>query len=170
MSNPANHGLLIGRVSQDIREFPNADGSKVLAITLAVDDDFFSGKGENRKIETNYVPIRAFIGKDVQGRGSWDRVGNGDQIAINTRIVAKSYMKDGERVFPAPTIEADGFPKFLESKQVTEARAAKKAVAAAAATEATEETPDQQIARLQAQLEAARAQEAATSPFAGAAA
>lgn len=173
MANPLNTLSLVGRIASDIKEFPNADGSKVLLITLAVDDNFRSGS--DNKVQTNFVPVRAFIPKSVDGRGSWDRVGKGDLVAIAARIVAKPYMKDGETVYPPATIEADGYPQFLESKKVTEERAARKAVEsttdapAAAAAAAPEETPEQQIARLQAEISASRLA-AETSPFTNAAA
>lgn len=164
MSNPLNNGNLVGRVSQDLKVFPNADGSKVVLTTIAVDDNFVSGA--DRKAKTQFVPVRVFIPKTVQGLGSWDRVHKGDLIGIQTRISCEPYEKNGETVYPAPTIEVDGFPQFLESKATVEARAARNAVAAPAA-DASEapagETQEQTIARLQAQLAEA------TSPFAGAA-
>jgi len=165
MANPLNNGTLTGRVAQDKKVFPNADGSKVVLVTLAVDNNFVSGA--DRKVRTQFVPVRAFLPKTVQGLGSWDRVGKGDLISVSTRIACEPYEKNGETVYPDPTIEVDGFPQFLESKQVTEARAAKHAVS----TPAAEETPEQQIARLQAELDAANSAQSiaeATSPFAGA--
>lgn len=163
MSNPLNNGNLTGRISQDIKEFPNADGSKVLLISIAVDNNFTSGADNTAK--TQYIPVRAFLAKTVKGRGSWDRVHTGDLIAIDTRVSCEPYQKNGETVYPAPTIEVDGFPQFLESKSITDARAARKAVA----TPVVEETPAEQIARLTAEL-AAQAAPATnydeTSPFA----
>ncbi|MCI4659758.1 single-stranded DNA-binding protein [Cryobacterium zhongshanensis] len=163
MTNPLNTGTLVGRVSQDIKEFPNNDGSKVLLVTVAVDNNFTSGADNTAK--TQYVPVRAFLAKTVKGRGSWDRVHKGDLIAIQTRISSEPYQKNGETVYPAPTIEVDGFPQFLESKSVTEARAARKAVEAPTAPE----TPAETIARLTKEL-ATQAAPATnydeTSPFA----
>lgn len=164
MSNPLNNGVLTGRVAQDIREFPNADGSKVLLTTIAVEDNFVSGA--DRKAKTQFVPVRIFLAKTVNGRGSWDRVHKGDLISVGTRIACEPYEKDGETVYPAPTVEVDGFPQFLESKSTVEARVARNAVAAAPA-EPAEESQDETIARLQAQLAAAQGVDVdATSPFA----
>lgn len=166
MANPLNNGTLVGRVSQDIREFPNADGSKVLLATIAVDNNFTSGADKTAK--TQFVPVRAFLPKSVSGRGSWDRVHKGDLIAVQTRISCEPYTKNGETVYPDPTIEVDGFPQFLESKSVTDARAARNAVAAPVPAD---ETADETIARLQAQLAAQAAPEVNydnTSPFVGA--
>ncbi|ROR76100.1 Single-stranded DNA-binding protein [Plantibacter flavus] len=167
MSNPLNGGTLVGRVSQDIKEFPNNDGSKVLLTTLAVDDNFVSGTGDDRKAQTQFIPVRIFLAKTVTGRGAWDRVHTGDLIAIETRIACQPYQKDGQTVFPSPTIEVDGFPQFLEPKSVTDARQARKAVEAPAAP-AVAETPEQTIARLQAEIAASGAPATNydnTSPF-----
>jgi len=148
MGNPLNHGSVIGRVSQDIKEFVNGDGSKTLLVTVAADDNFLSGT--DRKAKTQFVPLRVFLAKSVNGRGSWDRVGKGDLIAVDYRISAAPFEKNGEMVYPAPTLEVDGFPQFLEPKSITEARAAKNAVAAPAAP--VDESDADKIARLTAQL------------------
>jgi len=160
MANPANHGTIIGRVSQDIKEFPNADGSKSLLVNIAVDDNFKSGA--DQKVQTNYVPVRVFLSNKVNGRGSWDRVHNGDLIAVDYRIKAQPYVKDGQNVYPV-TLEVEGFPLFLENKATVDARAARKAVAAQAAQTAPEapaaeqgETAEQKVARLEAELAAAQ--------------
>jgi single-stranded DNA-binding protein len=165
MSNPLNNVQLVGRVSQDIKEFKNSDESKTLLVTLAVDDNFVSGK--DRKAKTQFVPTRVFIGKNVQGRGSWDRVGKGDLIAVQGRITAEPYVKDGETVYPGATIEIEGFPQFLEPRSVTEARAAKNGVAETTAAP-VDESPEATIARLQAELADAKGEsvEESTSPFA----
>lgn len=166
MANPLNTGTLVGRISQDIKEFPNADGSKVLLATIAVDNNFLSGADKAAK--TQFIPVRAFLPKSVVGRGSWDRVHKGDLIAIQTRISCEPYTKNGEQVYPDPTIEVDGFPQFLESKAVTEARSARNAVAAPAVP--ADETDEQKIARLTAELAAQSAPATnydETSPFAG---
>lgn len=180
MANPLNNGTLTGRVSQDIKEFPNSDGSKVLLLTLAVDNNFVSGPDKTAK--TQFPPLRVFLPKSVAGRGSWDRVHKGDLISVSTRIACEPYQKNGETVYPAPTIEVDGFPQFLESKATTEARVARNAVAEPAAAPAAEdapaaaaapaaESPEETIARLEAQLAAQNGSQPNynnTSPFAGA--
>lgn len=167
MANPNNFGVLTGRLSQEPKVFPNADGSNTVLVTLAVEDNFVSGS--ERKAKTHFPTIRAFVPKTVNGTGSWGRVHKGDLISVATRISAESYVKDGETVYPTVTIEADGYPQFLESKRTVDERAARNAVAAAEApaeTPAVEETAEQELARLRAEL----ADREATAPFAGAAA
>lgn len=175
MSNPLNNNSLVGRLSQAIQTFVNKDGSKSILVNLAVDDNFKSlnkatGKTE---VQTNYIPLRGYIGKDVQGNGSWDRVHVGDLVAVSTRINAKPYDDaQGVRQYPL-TIELEGYPQFLESKAITEARAARKAVAAdgAAAAPAEAQAPAAPV-KTQAQLdiEAMEAQLAAARAAAPAAA
>lgn len=102
----------------------------------------------------------------------------GDLIAVQARLVYKPYQKDGKMVYPdGPTVEVDGWPRFLEPKSVTDKRQADKAVAAAAAAPAAAaaapaatETPEEKIARLQAELQAAQGGNAGYStdqPFQG---
>lgn len=168
MSNPLNNGTLTGRTTQVIKEFANNDGSKVLLVTLAVEDNFRSGVDKTAKAQ--FIPLRVFIPKNVNGRGSWDRVGKGDLISVQTRLACTPYQKDGVTVYPEVSVEVDGFPQFLESKAVTDARAARNAVAADAAPAVpADETAEETIARLQAELAAQTATPNydETSPFAG---
>jgi len=106
MSNPLNNGTLTGRLAQDIREFPNADGSKTLAITIAVDDNFKSGP--DKKAQTQFIPVRAFLGKTVAGHGAWANIHKGDLFSIQVRLASRPYEKDGKTVYPGVTVEAEG--------------------------------------------------------------
>lgn len=165
MSNPLNNTTLVGRPSQDLHEFPqNADGSVTIAMTLAVDDNYVSGP--DRKVKTNFISTRIFVPASVRaqgGNGSWDRVHKGDLIAVSARLSQKPYTdRNGETVYPnAPTVEIEGFPQFLESKQTVDARAAR-AMAAQPAQPAAAAAPQDDaaaahIAQLEAQIAAARA-------------
>lgn len=169
MTNPRNLGNVIGRVSQDIKTFSNSDGSQSLAITIAVDDDYKSGA--DKTVKTNFIPVRDYV--RAGGVNPWERVHKGDLIAVPVRINAKPFEKDGVTQYPV-TIEADGFPAFLESKAVTEARAAKNTVEAAAGEPVATGVPTSvegdpaaaaQIAQLEAQLAAARNGATVDSPF-----
>lgn len=160
MTNAANHGVLIGRLSQDIKQITNRDGSVTQLITLAVDDDYKSGP--DKKVQTNFIPLRDFV--RAGGTNLWGGVHKGDLIAVPFRISAKPYEKDGKTEYPL-SLETDGAPRYLEPKTVTEARAAK---AAAAAPEAADEIPatvpadtsatGESIEELQAKLAALQAQ------------
>jgi len=176
MANPSNTGTLIGRLSQEKQVFTNTNKSKTILATLAVEDNYTSGA--DKKAKTQYIPVRIYVSETVSGLGSWDRVNVGDQVAVETRIACTPYQKDGKTVYPEATVEIVGYPVFLESKAIVDARAARKAVAAAPAEvpapAAAEETPAETIARLQAQLDEVNGTPAAdyadTMPFAGASA
>jgi len=161
MSNPANNGTLIGRLAQDIKEFKNADGSRTLAITLAVDDNYRSGADKTSKAQ--FIPLRVFLSKTTEGLGSWGNVHQGDKIAVNTRLSCTPYEKDGATVYPPATVEVDGFPQYLDDKSVVDARLARKALASAPVP--ADETTDQKVARLEAQIAAQAAVETAQSNF-----
>jgi len=119
MTNTANFGTLTGRLSQPIKEFSNADGSRKQLITLAVDDNFRSGS--RREIATNFIQLENFI--PAQSKTSaWDNVHPGDLIQIMFRVEAKSYTDSHGRTHYPQKLIVQGFPNYLESKTVTEAR------------------------------------------------
>lgn len=127
MSNPANNGTLIGRLSQDVKAFANQDGSQKLMISIAVEDNFKSGP--EQKAQTSFVQVEAFVGAG-KSAGGWDRVHKGDLIAVQFRVDARSYTgKDGKTVYPVKLV-VEGFPTFLEPKSVTDKRLAQGAVTA----------------------------------------
>lgn len=161
MANPNNFGGLVGRLAQDPTVFINSDKSKTVLITLAVDDNFVSGA--DRKVKSQFIEIRAFVPASVEGNGSWDRTHKGDLVSVATRLASRPYTdKDGNTVYPPVTVEADGYPSFLESKKTVDERAARRAVEATPAAEAPlSETEAQELARLRAQQTAD-----ATTPFA----
>jgi len=168
MANPANNGHLIGRVGKGgIKQFPNSDGSVALLFSLGVDEDFVrNGKNEP---DTDFIPVRAFIPARANGIGSWANVGEGDLIAVNYRLSHKPFTKDGKTVYPdGPTVEIDGYPRYLETKAVTDARKAKKAAAQPAAQPAAAATSGPSVADLEAQIAALKAQQgdASETPFA----
>lgn len=168
MSNPNNNITLVGRLSQDKKVFKNADGSHNVLLTLAVENNFQSKNPDTKKVETltNFIPLRAYVPASVNGLGSWDRVGKGDLISLNARLAAVPYTKDGQVQYPL-SVEVDGWPQFLESKAVTDARAAKRAVEAAGADSADEGKSAREI-ELERQLAEARGESAvSTEPFQG---
>lgn len=152
MSNPTNHGSVVGRVTQAHKVFENANGSKTVLVTLAVDNNYRSGP--KQEVQTNLVPLRAYVPAGTEGLGSWDRVNVGDQIAQNFRIAAVPYEKDGITQYPV-TLETDGPPAFLESRATTAARAAKRNQGSSDPAGPPAGSKAEQLARLEAELAAA---------------
>lgn len=164
MANPANKGSLIGRLAQDIKEFSNSDGSKKQLITIAVEDNFKSGP--KKEVQTNFIQLENFV---AAGRtaGGWDRVHKGDLVAVDFRIDAKPYTKDGVTEYPTKLV-VDGFPTFLEPKSVTDKRAAErtaKETTSADAPEGNDVEAEARIAALEAELAAARGEAPATADY-----
>lgn len=117
MSNPANHGSLIGRLASDPKVFENTDGSRRLLATVAVDDNFKNRAGERK---TQFIQVEAFL--PAGSTMGWDRTGKGDLIAVEYRIDTTAYAdKNGEMQYPVRLV-VEGTPSYLEPKSVTEAR------------------------------------------------
>lgn len=164
MTNPLNNGTFTGRLANDPVFFDQAGGGKVVLVTIATEDNFLSGQGDARKAKVHFPEFRSYIPASGAGLNSWNNVHKGDLISIQYRLSAAPYEKDGETVYPGATLEIEGFPQYLESKAVTEARAAQRAVAAPAEPAAPAENDiDAQIAALMAQK---AGQTVETSPFA----
>lgn len=174
MSNIANNLNLIGNISQIPKRLTNANGSQTVLITLAVEDDFRSTNEKGEKVyQANFIPVRVYVRPEVvnSGKNMWDRVTKGSPIAVGAHVSARAYTdkKTDETVYPKPSLEADGFPKFLESKAEGDARLAKNAAeeaakngpAADAPAAGSEETAEQKADRLQRELNEARAAAAA---------
>lgn len=150
MSNPLNNVSLFGRLTRDLTVMENKDGSKTVLGTIAVDANYKTRGGETI---TDFIPFSSYVGKQVDGVGSWSLVGKGDLIGLSASLQVRPYEKNGEMVYPAPEVRVDGYPQFMESRAVTTARRAEQAKAAEAPAEApTEADKDAQIAALQAQV------------------
>lgn len=171
MANPANHGVLTGRVGKGgIKSFKNGDGSLKLVFSLGVRENFLrAGKNE---ADTNFIPVTVFIPAQANGMGSWGNVHEGDLVSVAFRLRYRPWTtKDGETHYPeGATVEVDGYPVFLEPKSVTSARAAKKATEAGAPTAeqpvAEQPAPNDQAAQIAAlQEQIAALGGAAATPF-----
>lgn len=132
MANPANSGNLIGRLLSDPKVFKNSDESRTVYVNLAVEDDYKSGP--NREVATNEIPVQDFVPVNGVANTPWRQIGEGDLIAVSTRLSAKRYTdRNGNLVYGTDNlrVEVDGFPKFLESRATTQARRERKAAQAA---------------------------------------
>lgn len=121
MSNPNNNGSFIGRIAGDPVRFMNQDGSSRVKFQIYADRDFADRKGN---VLSDIIPLENYIpaGGSV---GPFGRIHKGDLIATSTATRCRPYEKNGETVYPAPTIEVDKL-QFLEKKAVTEARVAER--------------------------------------------
>jgi single-strand DNA-binding protein len=126
MSNPVNHGTLVGRLARDPKVFSNTDGSHKVVFTVFANRNFKNAQGE---ILSDGIPVEAFVRKETDfSKTPFANIHRGDQVALNTALRMDSYVRDGENVYDLKVVVED--ITFLESRQVTQARLAERVAAA----------------------------------------
>jgi single-strand DNA-binding protein len=126
MSNPVNHGTLVGRLARDPKVFSNADGSQKVVFTVFANRNFKNAQGE---VLSDAIPVEAFVRKETDiAKTPFASIHRGDQVALNTALRMDSYVRNGENVYDLKVVVED--ITFLESRQVTQARLAERVAAA----------------------------------------
>lgn len=134
--NLTNYAIAEGRLTKEPKLMKNKDGSKKVFVTVAVQDNFVSGKNKERK--TQFINLEGFIPAG-RTKTAYDNMATGDKVAFQYRIETPSYQKDGETVYR--TVLVIESVQFKESKTEKDARQAAKAAAAADDAQAEVETP-----------------------------
>ena len=128
MMNLSNYGICEGRITKKPVAMDNKDGSKKVFVTLAVQDNFASGKDKERK--TQFLNLEGFVPKDRQS-SVYEKLGVGDKVAIQYRVETPSYEKDGQTIYKtALVIENIQFKESMAEKTARQARHAADAAAA----------------------------------------
>ena len=128
MLNLSNYGICEGRITKKPVAMDNKDGSKKVFVTLAVQDNFASGKDKERK--TQFLNLEGFVPKDRQS-SVYEKLGVGDKVAIQYRVETPSYEKDGQTIYKtALVIENIQFKESIAEKTARQARHAADAAAA----------------------------------------
>lgn len=141
--NIDNNGQLTGRIeTKDMAAgiFKNADGSRKMKFTLAVQDNFTKKDGSVSKQD---IPVEAFIAKNavkvengVESYGIYSTLRTGDLVSIAYHLEDNNYKDaSGKMVYGGVIVRVDSI-KHREPKTVSDARAAQKAAPAAAPAEA----------------------------------
>lgn len=126
MSNPVNHGTLVGRLARDPKLFTNGDGSKKVVFTVFANRNFKNAQGEAL---SDAIPVEAFIPKGTDfAKTPFASIHRGDQVSLNTALRMDSYLRDGENVYDLKVV-VEGI-SFLESRQITQTRLAERVVVA----------------------------------------
>lgn len=136
--NIDNNLVLTGRVeTQDLSKgvFKNADGSRKIRFTMAVQDNYTKKDGSPSKQD---IPVEAFIPANAvkvengeESYGIYSTLRTGDLITVAAHLEDNNYEKDGAMVYGGVIVRIDQL-KHREPKSVSDARAAQKAAAAAA--------------------------------------
>lgn len=123
-----------GRLAADPRVFVNSDGSRKVVFTLFADHNYTNKATGERG--SDRVPFEAFVSKDAAGLGVYDYMHQGDLVRVPARAVEESYPKGGATVYELKLKVDTENVQLLESKSVTQARAAKRAGAQVATAQA----------------------------------
>lgn len=127
MLNMSNFGMCEGRITKKPVAMDNKDGSKKVFVTLAVQDNFTSGKDKERK--TQFLNLEGFVPKDRQS-SVYEKLDVGDKVAIQYRVETPSYEKDGQTIYKtALVIENIQFKESIAEKTARQARHAANAAA-----------------------------------------
>ena len=120
MANVQNLGIATGRLSKNVTAFANADGSRKMMVSVAVPNDY---KGKDGKTSSEFVSLEGFVPAG-KGDGVYALMHKGDLVSIQYKVVSNNYTdKDGKPVY-AQVLRIEKV-SLLESKAVTDARAAR---------------------------------------------
>lgn len=120
MSNPRNHGVIIGRLANDPVVFTNSDDSKNVKFTVFADRNFTNKDGER---DADALPVEAFVRSSTNGTGPFASIHKGDLVAVQYTLRMDRYTrKTGEEVYELKAQVED--ITFLEPRSVTQARLA----------------------------------------------
>ena len=129
MFNLDNHGVVTGRLTDEIKTFINRDGSRRLLFTLAAQDAHRNRSGQKG---TQFVQLTAFV---PAGRATsiYDNIHKGDKISCAYSLRNNNYTdKAGQAHYDLEVFIED--LKIQEPKSVTSARHANLALATEAAS------------------------------------
>lgn len=132
--NNKNFGIATGRLTADPKIFENADGSKKVRATIAVQNNYRDKTGARG---TTFIPVEAFVGKDA-GQTVYDLLAKGMLVAVDYEVRNNNWTDKDEVQHYDVILQANSV-SILETKAVTDAR--KKKAAAAEAEEPVEEAP-----------------------------
>lgn len=121
MANVQNSGIATGRLSKDIVAFANSDGSRKMLVSVAVPNDY----KKDGKTSSEFISLEGFV-PNGKGDGVYALMHKGDLVSIQYKVVSNNYTdKDGKPVY-GQVLRIEKVA-LLESKAVTDARAAKRA-------------------------------------------
>ena len=126
MKNIRNYGVVTGRLTADPDIRVNADGSRKVRFTVAVQDSFTD---KNGKRGSQFLPLEAFIASSNKSNGAYDYMDEGDLVSCSYTVNNNNYVdKNGHKVYGLTLLVDD--VALLETKASKEARLAAKEGAA----------------------------------------
>lgn len=118
MSNPANFGVLTGRLAADPKFFSNSDNSATVKLSVYVRNNYKSKDGQ---VASQRVDVQRYIDASGRGAGVYQIIGQGDLVSINFAVKTNDYVDSSGQKIYGQILEIDNV-QILESKSVTSAR------------------------------------------------
>ena len=116
--NMDNFGMAHGRLTSNPTYFDNKDGSKNVFVTVAVANNYKTGK--ERK--SQFIRLKGFIPAEGKGNGVYDYMHEGDLVSISFEVRTNNYEdKAGNKVY-SQDLAITGV-QLKETKKAQEARA-----------------------------------------------
>lgn len=118
--NMDNYGMAHGRLTSNPTYFINKDGSKNVFVTVAVANNYKTGK--ERK--SQFIRVKGYISADAKTNGVYDYMHEGDLVSISYEVRTNNYEdKEGKMVY-SQDLSITGV-QLKETKKAQEARAKK---------------------------------------------
>lgn len=122
MANPANNLTLQGRLTRDVKCFPNQDGSRKYYLDVAVRDNFRSGPENN--YQSQFINAEAFVPANV--KSPYDTLREADSVLILGSLRSARYTdKTTGQILFKQFVNIENIT-ILESEKVRNERAARK--------------------------------------------
>ena len=97
MKNIRNYGMVTGRLTADPDVRVNADGSRKVRFTVAVQNSYADKDG---KRGSQFLPLEAFISADRSGDGAYGCINGGDLVSCSYTVNNNNYTdKHGQKVY-----------------------------------------------------------------------
>ena len=117
MYNIDNSGVLTGRLTDEIKEFVNRDGSRSLRFTIAVQDAY---RGRNGAKNSQFIPVEAFLPAN-RGIGIYAHVHKGDKVSVAYSLRNNNYTDRNGVIHYGITVFVEEI-RLQEPKSITTAR------------------------------------------------
>lgn len=111
--NNSNFGIFVGRLTKDPVYFANKDGSYMVSLHLACQQNFASGK--DKTYESDFIEFRGFIPRSTANKGIYSYLGTGCKVSVQYTLRSSVTSKNGTKTYYQNP--------FIESLQILEGKA-----------------------------------------------
>lgn len=106
-----NNTTLVGRLARDLNIIENANGSKTVLMTIAVNRSYKNSEG---KVDADFIQVKAFIQPNAKTNGPFDYMEKGQLIGVDAELRSTKFEKDGKTVYGMDVIVKHNGVHLLE--------------------------------------------------------